>query len=468
MAGEVCGGVRLRVVLDEGVPEDRLARFRNAVDVAMGPSGVARVDGGKLCAVRVWGAEDCLRSSLRLLTRVRCCDCRKAVATQVRTCAITFLTNVLSGGRGIAEHIGEVETRQTVEVVVHCEISNDVCCAIVGQGRFLPSVDGVEAEERVAVIGRDDTGVPAAIDHVPFGGLVGVEFEGVYDVAVPEDFDAPGSEVRVPNAKDHVILGQEERVKVCRSCIRDGGQDVGLSSGGRDSKDTIRWFAAELEVVVEDVSCVRVRLRMRRRPRSLQVWMKRALAGDAEWLQSLRIEHLEAVEVSFASQRGDSGGMTPDSSLLVSEFRKAGVIDRQRDGEIRVVDGHFTASGPESREGFLEEAFARIILAPKSHAISLSSPASLFDKGVACASSIVEDPDSAIGFCRGFDLEAMNAGKAVEPVMAFVDCSFLCLDVGVTPASAIECTCGPGGDITSDLQRDWSLLFAHHIAHELW
>ena len=119
--------------------------------------------------------------------------------------------------------------------------------------------------------------------------------------------------MRIPHAKQDIVLRDEQGVKVGRS-TRESGKDGGLARRGRDTKDSVRTGLTEFQIEVEHIAGLRVRSSMRCSQWPNQLGMKGFLCRKTDWLESLRVQLLEVTGISLSVQGANALGCSPARS----------------------------------------------------------------------------------------------------------------------------------------------------------
>jgi hypothetical protein len=207
---------RVRVVLDQPVPERRASRVQHAVDVAVRRGEQRGVDGWEL-EVRAMALAAVLDGCLERGLGVGVGQGREAEALVVGVRG--GVCGVGEGGRGLrgAEEVVDVEALKAVDRGVGNQVGHDVGFAWGGRRGGLEGVDGVEAVERVGLVGRNESAAAFlgwyAINYKPSGWEGGiVRGQRVDNVFLPEDLGAAQGEEGVPDTQDDIVLSEEQGV----------------------------------------------------------------------------------------------------------------------------------------------------------------------------------------------------------------------------------------------------------------
>lgn len=168
----------MAVELGETVEEGGGAAVGDAVDVAVGLGGVARVHGGELGGDVARSGEDSGGGS-GLSDFVSggggfARDVGEAVAALPGAGGVAFPAEVGAGAGGVGEQVVEVEALEDADVIVTGEVGDDVRLAgDRGRGFFVGvgCMEGVEGGRRVG----GDEPVPGSADDVPPAGLFWIQ-----------------------------------------------------------------------------------------------------------------------------------------------------------------------------------------------------------------------------------------------------------------------------------------------------
>lgn len=154
--------------------------------------------------------------------------------------------------------------------------------------------------------------------------------------------------------------------------------------------------------------------------------MQDCLVRNTNWLQSLRIEHLESRVICAVAECLDA--WLGHLLLLAARRRQAGKVNIQRDADVDLV-GNTLWNGLKDRLRLLEERHAWVIFSSKGDLSTVSCSLYPSDEAIAGQSGVVCDADSRLLWCRSMYLETMNLGKIVEPVAHTIGGLFLCLNI---------------------------------------